>query len=199
MHNQNLNPSLGNYRKLHAVFSLIIEKQIQEPQEIVKLYHNITGVSDMPNNQVHTNTEAPQLHQSDWFADHLLLLFWCINMLEIQRIALKQFLTISLTVHGKFLDSCFLFKSSIQGERHHECIAWMVEKWYPKTGSYLYGDTVAIHWVLLFCEQIHRPIHLGGNTVRVLMLVASYWRTYQHVVHTSLTFICLFQDAWSPL
>jgi hypothetical protein len=98
-------------------------------------------------------------------------------MLEIQRTALKKFLTISLTVHGKFLDSCFLFKSSTQGERHHECIAWKVEKWYPKAGSYLYGDTAGIGWVFLFfwtnSQAGTQPIHLGENTVRGLMLVAS--------------------------
>ena len=53
--------------------------------------------------------------------------------------------------------------------------------------------------LFIFVNKFIGPYIWGGNTVRVLMLVASYWRTYQHVVHTSLIFICLFQDAWSPL
>jgi len=153
----------------------------------------------MPNNQVHTNTEAPQLHQSDWFADHLLLLFWCINMLEIQRIALKQFLTISLTVHGKFLDSCFCSKARSKGRDIMSALPEWSRNGTRKLALTCTGTLLPYTGSFYFVNKFIGPYICGENTVRVLMLVASYWRTYQHVVHTSLIFICLFQDAWSPL
>jgi len=123
-------------------------------------------------------------------------------MLEIQRTSLKQFLTISLTVHNKFLDSCFLFKSSIQGERYHECIAWKVEKWYPKAGSYLYGDTAAILWVFflvnkfigwvlthMFGEKHSEGSYVGSLTTGWLTTILQACWPHQFHIYLS------FQDA----